>query len=353
MSTVVWFDTSTLIDIESGALSGGLDELARMQKDGFKMLLPKHVETEFLYSPQGAKNLAQRQAFLKRFGMEVDNLAARVPISQVRQWTDDALKAGLGHGDAKMVAHVRASAQVRNVSNPVLLSRNTKDFAKITGQGVNALHFEPVKLTPKLRTAARGGAAPPKPPATPPTAGVPTPPPTRAGMFKAGLKGAFSAASLASMIPDVILAFADRAAAKTAMQNIQTKFLKAGFARGVAAGIMRWNEAELDKVAKNKTSVDQLRGMGDAAGMLKLGDMFKMAQAAENYGVDIGYMFAGSKDPTWKDELLSKGFTTLRNARYHFADRPNATFEFEFIDKLAWAIHLTTDAIVGPAIKFS
>jgi hypothetical protein len=351
MSTVVWFDTSLLIDIESGALKGGLDELARMQKDGFRMLLPKHVETEFLFSKAGAENMAKRQAFLQRFGLQVDNMASQVPLAQVRAWTDQATAAGLGHGDAKMVAHVRASAQVRNVRNPVLLSQNTKDIAKMRVQGVNALRFEPtVALKRKMPLAVHGsgGGTKPKASVTPATGT-----PTRGAMFKAGMKGAFSAASIASMIPDVILKIADRAAAKQALRNIQVKFIKAGFARGVAAGIMHWTEAELDANSKNRMTNPRLQGMGDAAGMLKLGDMFKLAEAVENHAVDIGYAYAGTRDPAWKNELRDKGFAFLRNTRYHFGDDPEALFEFEFIDKLAWAIHGSTDTIIGPAIKFN
>ena len=346
MSTVVWFDTSLLIDIETGALKGGLDELARMQKDGFKMLLPKHVETEFLFSKAGAQNMANRQAFLQRFGFEVDNIASQVPLAQVRAWTDQATAAGLGHGDAKMVAHVRASAHVRKIRNPVLLSQNTKDIAKMRMQGVSALKFEPVHLRPKIHLSHAGGTKP-KTSVTPATGA-----PTRGAMFKAGLKGAFSAAAIASMIPDVILNIADRVAAKEALQNIQVKFIKAGFARGVAAGIMRWTEAELDANSKNRMTSTRLQGMGDAAGKLKIGHMFKLAEAVENYAVDIGYAYAGTRDPAWKNELRDNGLAYLRNARYHFGDDPEALFEFEFIDRLAWAIHKSTDAIIGPAIKF-
>jgi hypothetical protein len=320
-----------------------------MQKDGFRMLLPKHVETEFLFSKAGAENMAKRQAFLQRFGFQVDNIASRVPLAQVRAWTDQATAAGLGHGDAKIVAHVRASAHVRNIRNPVLLSQNINDIAKMQLQGVKALRFEPVALRAKIQVAVHGGGGGTKPKTSiTPATGAPT----RGAMFKAGLKGAFSAASIASMIPDVILKIADRAAAKEALRNIQVKFIKAGFARGVAAGIMRWSEAELDANSKNRMTSFRLQGMGDAAGMLKQGDMFKLAEAVENYAVDIGYAYAGTRDPAWKDELRDKGFAFLRNTRYHFGDDPEALFEFEFIDKLAWAIHGSTDAIIGPAIKF-
>jgi hypothetical protein len=42
----------------------------------------------------------------------------------------------------------------------------------------------------------------------------------------------------------------------------------------------------------------------------------------------------------------------LKRADYHFGDDPEALFEFEFIDKLAWAIQRQTDPTIGPAIKF-
>ena len=78
----------------------------------------------------------------------------------------------------------------------------------------------------------------------------------------------------------------------------------------------------------------------------------QLAEAVENYAVDIGYAYAGTRDPAWKNELRDNGLAYLRNARYHFGDDPEALFEFEFIDRLAWAIHKSTDAIIGPAIKF-
>jgi len=116
---------------------------------------------------------------------------------------------------------------------------------------------------------------------------------------------------------------------------------------------MRWTEAELDANSKNRMTSFRLKGMGDAAGLLKLGDMFKLAESVENYAVDIGYAYAGTQKPVWKDQLRDKGFKFLRDTRYHFGDDPEALFEFEFIDKLAWAIHDSTDAIIGPAIKFN
>ena len=79
----------------------------------------------------------------------------RSGLSRVRAWTDQATAAGLGHGDAKMVAHVRASAHVRNIRNPVLLSQNTKDIAKMRVQGVNALRFEPT-VALKRKMPSRG-----------------------------------------------------------------------------------------------------------------------------------------------------------------------------------------------------
>src|SRR5262245_30395261 len=66
----------------------------------------------------------------------------------------------------------------------------------------------------------------------------------RAG-FKAGLAGAFSPLNLAALAAEIILAVADREAAKEAIRNIQTKYLREGFARGFAAGVMGWTDEEV------------------------------------------------------------------------------------------------------------
>ena len=87
------------------------------------------------------------------------------------------------------------------------------------------------------------------------------------GSIGAGIKGAFSAPNLASMIPDVVLAVADRVAAREAIRAIQVKFVKEGFAKGVAAGVMRW---EASSNLKNRVTPFRVKGMEDPAGFLTI-----------------------------------------------------------------------------------
>jgi len=52
--------------------------------------------------------------------------------------------------------------------------------------------------------------------------------------------------------------------------------------------------------------------------------------------------------------MLQKGFPLLKRYGYdfHFGDNAEALFKYEFLDKLAWVLTPTTDAIVEPAIRF-
>ena len=59
---------------------------------------------------------------------------------------------------------------------------------------------------------------------------------TAGGSFAEGFKGAFGAENIAAEIPQVILSIADKVAAAEAIKGIRVKFLKEGFAKGVAAG---------------------------------------------------------------------------------------------------------------------
>jgi len=170
--------------------------------------------------------------------------------------------------------------------------------------------------------------------------------------FKAGVRAAFEASNIASLIPDVVLAIADKVAVRDAIRRIQTKFVKEGFAKGVAAGIMGWTEEEVQGNLLNRVSNYRVRGLADAAGVLKLSYILQLAEAYENYAVQIGFLFSSSKSLDWKRGIREKGFSTLKQRGYQFAGGSDALFGFDFIDKLAFAIHHTTDAIVGPAIKF-
>jgi hypothetical protein len=170
------------------------------------------------------------------------------------------------------------------------------------------------------------------------------------GGFVSGLKAAFSAENLASLIPDVILAFADKAAAEEAIKTIQIKFLKEGFAKGVAAGVMRWSEHEVASNLKNRVTPFRIRGLEDPAGFLTRAYIFQLAEAYENYGVDLGYQFTFSKTVKWNNDVRDKGVAVLAEYGYHFGQDPNVLFEYDFIDKLGWVLRHITDPIIEAAI---
>ena len=78
------------------------------------------------------------------------------------------------------------------------------------------------------------------------------------------------------------------------------------------------------------------------------------AEAYENYAVEIGYQFSSAKDFSWKQALRAKGLSVLKNYGYRFGrGDPEALFEYEFLDKLAWVLRPATDAMVGPAIRYN
>ncbi|MCS3450460.1 MULTISPECIES: hypothetical protein [Bradyrhizobium] len=65
----------------------------------------------------------------------------------------------------------------------------------------------------------------------------------------------------------------------------------------------------------------------------------------------IGFQFSSAKDLKWKREMVAKGSKILHQYGYYFGTDPQALFEYEFIDKLAWTLQPTTNAIVEPAIR--
>ncbi|WP_186416636.1 hypothetical protein [Bosea sp. CS1GBMeth4] len=170
--------------------------------------------------------------------------------------------------------------------------------------------------------------------------------------FKTGLIDAFAAPSLASLIPDVVLAIADKVAVRDAIRRIQTKFIKEGFAKGVAAGVMGWTEEEVKSNLLNRVSHFRVRGLGDAAGTLKLPYILQVAEVYENYAVNIGFLYSSSKSLEWKKAIRDKGFETLRKRGYRFEGGEAMLFEFDFVDKLAFVIHHETDAMVARAIRY-
>ncbi len=344
----VWLDTNILVHIDNGTMPQAEAEIINLQR-GHEVLLVPSVEREFLHGQRfNPADTVRRQGILTRLQLQVDTMANQVPMQQLRAWREEAMHHGLSIDDADIIAQVRASAQARGIRNPVFLTRDAGGtLIRMRQRGVLALEFR----APPIRTQI---------PVTPTPKPVPKPEggslgehfsAAKAG-FKAGLKSAFSVENIAAAIPDAILALADRVAAREAIRTIETKFLKEGFAKGVAAGVMGWTEQEVGSNLKNHVTHFRVKGLEDPAGILRLGYILKLAEAYENYAVDIGYLFSSSKTLEWKKDMRSKGFPVLKEYGYHFGTDPEVLFEYDFIDKLAWVLHPATDSIVEPMIRF-
>ena len=227
-------------------------------------------------------------------------------------------------------------------------------------EAVNSGYYADIQIRVTPPSGGPGGAGEPSRPVTIPSGEITVPKPEsrlRAGLraakggFAEGLKGAFSAESIAAEIPLVVLHFADRAAAREAIRTIQIKFAKEGFAKGVAAGVLSWPEELVQSDLKNRVTSFRVEGLGDPAGLLTRARILEIAEAYENYAVDIGYQFSSSKTPKWKNDVRDKGFTILAKQRYYFGEDPQVLFKYKFIDKLAYVLRHTTNPIVEKAIK--
>jgi hypothetical protein len=349
----IWLDNNILVNIDQGRMPNFEVEITKLQKDGHEVLLPPAVEIEFLYGEQfRAADTVRRKALLTRLGLDVDTMVNHVPMQQLRAWRDYATSHGLSIGDANIIAQVRASAQVRGIRNPIFYTRETGGTLKaMRARGVMAIEFK----------ASSTGTEIPAHLKAPMPKEVPKPPigslgpeaflsEAKAGLFKAGLKAGLkdlvSAENIAAMIPDVILAVADKAAAREAVRVIKDKFKREGVAKGIAAGVMGWTEKEVASNLMNHVTPFRLEGLQDPAGLLPYTYMLKLAEAQENYAVAVAYYFSSSKSSEWKKEMQGKGFGVLRESRYYFGEDPEALFEYDFIDKLAWALRRTTDSMI-------
>lgn len=223
---------------------------------------------------------------------------------------------------------------------------NVKNMKETDPQLLKYLREKFPKQVAEAEAAIARGAATSTPKSMPPI-GRPKIGGFKAG-FKAGMAGAFSPLNLAALAAEIILAVADREAAKDAIRNIQTKFLKQGYARGVAAGVMGWKDEEVQLNLKYHVSVESLRDFHDPGGILTRADMFNLAEACENYAVDYGFYSSSEKSNAWKNDMRNKGFEIMMNSGfgYFFRQDPAVLFEFEFIDKLAWALKRITDTMV-------
>jgi hypothetical protein len=362
---IVWLDTSILIEIDRNHQPQAAlyeREIAALQRDGYEVLIPEAVEVEFLQKPTGAANKAKAQAVVDRLKLKVDRMANQVPKEQVSAWYEEATKHAISKEDAAVVAAAKAGAAVRGMRNPVLFTREIKQghIARMRQRGVMALEFAgPSSPLP--------GPKPPTPtaPRTPSTPSTPTgagPKPPRTGFFRArlntakvalkeGLKGALSPEGLASMLPELVLAIADRVAAKEAIRNIQLKFLKEGFGKGLAAGAMGWTQHEVDMELRHRVTPYRIKGMEDPAGYLTRAYMLQLAQAYEDYGVDVGFEYSTGKTLAWKKSMLARGMPALAAYNWHFPNDPEMLFEYDFLEKLSWAMKDATNAIIEPMIR--
>jgi hypothetical protein len=170
--------------------------------------------------------------------------------------------------------------------------------------------------------------------------------------FRAGLRILLSAETIVGVAAMLFLAYADKVAAEDAIRRIQIKFIKEGFARGVAAGVMRWTEEEVALNAMYRVTAFRVEGLSDPAGYLSLPYILNLAEVYENFAVGVGYYFSSSQPLQWQERMRAEGFARLKKFGYYFGRNPDVLFECDFISKLAWALRGHTDRIVEPAIRF-
>lgn len=348
MSQPIWIDTNILVNIDNGRMPTAATELGKLEKDGYEVLLPPSVEREFLHGPgMRAADTARRQRLLTTLDLEVDTMANQVPMAQLQAWRDEAIHHGLSIPDADIIAQVRASAWTRGVKSPVFLTRETGGtLVRMRQRGVTAIEFKTAAITEEI----------PAPRAVPSPTDLPDPPvvpgrlSTAKTAFMEGLESAFRAENIAAAIPDAILMIADKVAARDAVHRIKIKFLKEGFAKGVAAGVMGWTEVEVASNLMNHVTAFRIQGLEDPAGYLSIGYMLQLAEATENYAVGIGFYFSSSKTLRWKADVRAKGFEVLHRRGYYYGDDPEVLFEYDFINDLAFVLRPTTDSILEPAL---
>jgi hypothetical protein len=219
--------------------------------------------------------------------------------------------------------------------------------------------------TPSVKTQIPDESPPPAPevdvPSLTPEVVVPKPGVGSARIYldaakagiKAGLKSLLTAETLVGVAATLGLAYADKVAAEDAIRRIKVKFIKEGFAKGVAAGVMRWTEDDVALNAMNRVTTFRVQGLGDPAGYLNLAYILKVAEVYENYAVGVGYYFSYSQSLQWQQKMRAEGFARLKQfGYYNYGLNEGDLFEYDFIANLAWALHWHTNKIVEPAIRF-
>jgi hypothetical protein len=217
----------------------------------------------------------------------------------------------------------------------------------------------PVEATPET------GPKPTTTPEAPPSGGLPVPEGAaseggfratlsriKSGFTEGVLEGSIAPEAIAGEVPFLVLHFADRAAARDAIRNIQVKFAKEGFARGYAAGVAGWSESEVHSGLKNRVTEFRVQGLADAGGYLKLPRILQLAEATENYAVDLGFGRSSRLGSRWKKKTLEWAYAKLDKDGYLFSRDERVRYTYEFIDKLAWELSPTTNQIVQSGIKW-
>src|SRR5688572_11676781 len=124
-----WLDANVLINLDRWRHKPNFAvpkaayeaELIRLRADGHELLLTPQAKREVLF---GGKNHTPRDTLrmhqmLTRFGIKIDTMGSQVSRQQIDDWIKLGMKHGLSAEDARLVAEVKASAQARNVQNPV------------------------------------------------------------------------------------------------------------------------------------------------------------------------------------------------------------------------------------------
>jgi hypothetical protein len=377
----IWLDANILMDIQSFVEKKGADaaralgavfepKIRSLAAGGHELLITQKVRLEFFRGVRAQT----ADDFLSKYGIVYDSQGTMIKESQIDAWTREGTRNGLSQADARVIAEVKAGAVMRRIRNPVYLTRDSKAIPAMQRRGVNATELnattqipadpaglpDPAWVPPELPTSPRtqipADSPPPMPevplPKGPGTGSVRVYLNMAKNLARASLEAAFSAESIAAMIPMLVLQYSDIVAAQEATLNIMIKFLKEGFAKGVAAGAMGWSEQEVASEAMNRVTNFRVQGLADPAGNLTMGYILKVAEACENYAVGVGYYFSSSKSLQWKKEILDKGFDLLKQYGYtYFGQDERVLYQYDFISKLAWALRRTTDPAVEQALR--
>lgn len=166
---------------------------------------------------------------------------------------------------------------------------------------------------------------------------------------KASLRAIFSLDNILFEIALKILEIADKAAAEKAIVSIQVRFLKEGFAKGVAGGCLGWSDERVVSNLFNKMTPYRVQDMMDPGGLLPRSLILKLAEASENMGVLAGYNYARGRSPQWREGLRIFAASMLERQGWRFT---SSTDPYYFVDKYAWVLRFQTNPIAEGLMRF-